>query len=364
MPQMQTEPRRAIGSRGRTPPPHIAALNEILNRFAGRLSGADAEPGPMPNESGRRMQRTQDIELDPMADDPGITPMRPRRNMPELLPNAPRDAQYAQDDLVSRVPGDGMPLELLADQEDPQSEMAMMGLREASGNLAPMLGRYGLGGSGNIDRSGGKTSVTIHGDPVQAEASRVRMLRDQARQAGDLNRTLASSRASMIADSRRMDPLEATRYERESIQNADAASPDMPDPSGLPTGVDEMAALRALLTRGRAANTIGREGAVSSAQAFMDPTVTAARGMARGEAAETQERDIVGRIKAQLAGNPDAAFMPELRKLLGLDTGEAEVGAGTMDTMTQQELQEFAAEQNMTPDEALQYVMRHGITVQ
>jgi hypothetical protein len=260
------------------------------------------------------------------------------------------------------VQGDGMPV----DDEDPQAMMAMIGLREAQGNLAPMLNRYGLGGSGNIDRSGGRTSVTIHGDPVQAEATRVRSLRDQARRAGDLNRMMAQSRAQLIAggnDYPRMNPADAARFERESVLSADAASPDMPDASGLPTGVDELAAIRALLTRGRTANVLGRETAVSNARSFMDPTVTQARGIARGEAAETQERDILGRIKAQLAGNPDAAFMPELRRLLGIDTGEPETGAGSMDVMTQQELLEFAREQGMQPEEALSYVQQHGITV-
>lgn len=300
--------------------------------------------------------RNSDIELNAPADNRGY--------LPELLPNAPTNGSFVENDLVSRIPGEGMTPELLS--TDPESEAALMGLREAQGNLAPMLKGYGLGGYGNIDRSGGKTSVTIQGDPVQAEASRVRALRDDARRASDLNRTLAQSRAQMIAGGNeypRMNPADAARFERESIYAADAASPQMPDESGLPTGVDELAAIRALLTRGRTANVLGRESAVSSARSFMDPTVTAARGVARSEAAETQERDIAGRVRAQLAGNPDAAFMPELRRLLGLDAGEPETGAGSMDVMTQQELLEFAAEQGMTPEQAQAYVMRHGITV-
>ncbi len=261
------------------------------------------------------------------------------------------------------VAGDGLPPD---DSEDPQAAMALIGLREAQGNLSPMLNRYGVGGSGNIDRSGGRTSVTIHGDPVQAEASRVRALRDQARRAGDLNRMMAQSRAQLIAggnDYPRMNPADAARFERESVTSADLASPEMPDDSRLPTGVDELAAVRALLTRGRAQNALGRETAVSSARSFMDPTVTQARGIAQGEAAQTQERDILGRIRAQLAGNPDAAIMPELQRLLGINTAP-ETGAGSMDVMTRQELIEFAREQGMAPEEALAYVRQHGITVQ
>lgn len=273
------------------------------------------------------------------------------------------DDAFSQEQAGTNVPGGGLPMD---EEDDPQATMAMTGLREAQGNLAPMLSRYALGGSGNIDRSNGRTSVTIHGDPVQAEASRVKALRDDARRAGDLNRQMAQTRAQLIAggnDYPRMNPVDAARFERESVLAADSASPDMPQPSGLPTGVDELSAIRALLTRGRAQNAIGRESAVSSARSFMDPTVTAARGMARTEAAETQERDILGRIKAQLAGNPDAAFMPELRRLLGLDAGEPETGAGSMDVMSQQELLDFAREQNMQPEEALAYVQQHGITV-
>lgn len=294
-----------------------------------------------------------------------MVPEYPKPSNPgSLFPAGRFDAggrmQLPDSDGDYEVQGEGMPL-------DREEDMALSGLREASGNLAPMLNRYGLGGSGNIDRSGGKTRVSIHGDPVQAEASRVRALRDDARRAGDLNRMLAQSRAQMIAggnDYPRMDPNDAARFERDSVLAADAASPEGPEPTTLPRGVDELAALRGILDRARVGRQVTRENTVDAARTVMDPTVTAGRETLRREGDVTAERDILGRIRTALAGNSEAAFMPELQRLLGLTPAGGDTGAGATDTMTQDELLQFARESGMQPEDALQYVMRHGITVQ
>ena len=344
MPQLHTQdPRHQNVS------PFAQTTNDLIERLVSSMT-----PRPGQIQGSRLGRRTSDVELDPMADGPGIMPLRPRRDLPAMItPEPPVSVDYG-----TRVPGDGFTDEVGYD--DPESSAAIFALRKASGNLAPMLERYALGGYGNVDRNdaGRVTRATIHGDPIQGEATRMRALRDDARRAGDLNRMLASSRAQMIADSRRMDPLDAARYEREAVNAADAASPDIPN-APLPTTVEEYSALRQMLDRAR-----------TEATAFMDPTVSRARGMRRAEAAEDTERDIRGRVRTALANNPELGYMlPELRQFLGLGAGDGgdeygDTGEGAdTDIMTVDELRDFAADAGLSPEDALEYVRQQGITV-
>ena len=301
-----------------------------------------------------------DIELEDDFAGPYIVPMGPsldagRPAGPLPIPN--RSAGFA----AGAVEGSGLP-------EDAQGggarESALAGLRRAAGgNLGPMLDRYGLSGYGEAGdyrqvpgattrfgttQAGRRpTSVTMYGDPGEAEGAYQRQQRDEAVRAGNLEGRLAGLRTSR--DSLwREDPQRAAQASYYAGMGARGQSPAVPQPT-VRTAGENSAALSDFFRRAGAEAIAKRMGGIADAETYMDPTVRAARHMQQDE--------------GQIAANQRVRESMARGDVSMLDENMSSFVRGETDLWSEEDLLAYADEQGIDPAAALQVLRQMGIQV-
>jgi hypothetical protein len=253
-------------------------------------------------------------------------------------------------------------------------------LRKSTGNLAPMLNRYGLADYGNVEEGTGPrgpssvfpgagaragTKVTMYGDPIDAEVSRMKQLRQQAVDSRALNQRYLESHLGPETAAFKADPYRSMLALESGQRSYERANPLPPQP-GMLSNVEAGAVLRDFMSGDARAREAARAQAISGAETFMDPTVTAGRGLARREAElDAQQKgywDVAGRLAASQNFFPTPEQTEPYFPSGGGQAGPPGADAGAK-TLSLDDLRIIAQMQGLTLDQAVAVAQRRGWTI-